>query len=227
MTTLNLPQISRPAIKLKVGDKIIATLNASLISSPEKIIKSLTSSGGVTITVLGSSRSGKTTFLINTLMPIFSDYVTLMFAPSFSSSIYDPVRTVPVVQGYDESIVTAAAYLNKIRDDKLPILFILDDVVTAKKSSTLSEMYLTLRNLNISTITLTQYYTMVKPEIRQNVNFSFYFRINSQEGRKNVVDTLLNDLFITGGTADNYDLLTQKYIIMSDNINGSYYLISK
>lgn len=201
-------------------------------SQARDIISSLFTTGGVTISILGSSRSGKTTFLLHELLPLFKDFINIMFAPSFSGKSYDWIRDSPevpiIVPSYDEEVVSSAVVLNSYREDKLPFCFIFDDVVTLRSSNKLSEMFLTLRNLNISTIVVTQYYAMLKPEMRQNVNFSFYFKINSVEGRKKVATDILPDLFADQDKpGEAYGQITEDYIIMSDNLNGLYYLIPR
>jgi|CXWL01.1.fsa_nt_gi hypothetical protein len=206
-------------------------VNASVITPKmmREVMSKLFVNGGVTMTLLGSSRSGKTTFLINELLPMFEDSVRILFTPSYSAAVYNPLKTVEdiiVMPSFDSQMINLAVSYNS-KEEKLPFVFILDDIVKARNVN-IDEMFLTLRNLKMSTIVVTQYYSMVKPEVRQNVNFSFYFRINSEEGRKKVVANLLSDMFVTQGNAHElYDVLTSSYAIMSDNISGKYYLIPR
>lgn len=226
-------KIERPSLSVVDNGQEIGTVCASIISMADmtKLMNSTRSNGGISLTLLGSSRSGKTTFM-KQLLPMYEDAVTILFAPNYTAGAYDSIRNkgsnVIVRESYDPDIIGAAEQFQKKTSISIPFCFILDDVIRVRQSAELASLFLTLRNLNISTIMVTQYYAMITPEVRTNANFSFYFRINTREGRKRVA-TMISDMIGSHSipTDELYDAITSHFIIMSDNINGKYYLLDR
>lgn len=227
------------------------SINARIItiSALEKLISDYLKNGGVTMFLFGSSRSGKTTFLTNHIIPIFSKQTTIIgFLPNHVASIYDNVKSqdmIIVLPELRSDVINDIVDFQKIqmmREDYKTLsdppkwTFVLDDVTgdIFKNNSDVSRCYTTHRNLNISCITCAQYVMMAKKESRANVNLSIYFKLNTPEARLTVVKDHLPDLFISSGKkltneekSDIYQALTEKYIIVSDNLNGEYYILSR
>jgi len=227
------------------------SINANMmnIKQFEKLISSYLVNGGVTSFLFGSSRSGKTTFLTKYMIPIFAKQTTVIgFLPNHVASIYDEVKRDDIITvlpelrtdvirdivDFQKAQMTRPDY--KLLNDPPKWTFVLDDVTgdVFKNNSEVSRCYTTHRNLKISCITCAQYVMMAKKESRANVNISIYFKLNTPEARLTVVKDHLPDLFISKNKklsneekADIYQALTEKYIIVSDNLAGEYHIIPR
>ena len=226
------------------------SVNAKLINIKgfERMVRDMLKGGGVTSFVFGSSRSGKTTFLVNHFIPLFEEYTNVIaFLPNYSAKIYKPLKDIIILPELKDDIISDVVKFqrdqmslegyNKL-EDKPKWTFVLDDVTADlfKQSPEVSRCYTTYRNVGISTITAIQYVMMAKKESRANVNISLYFKLNTPEARLSVIKDHLPDLFVTprGGEkmtnekkADAYSALTRDYIVVSDNLNGQYYILPR
>lgn len=231
------------------------SVNADIIniSNFNTMVEKMLKGGGVTSFVFGSSRSGKTTFLVNHLIPLFEKYsCVIAFLPNYVASIYEPImnkKEVAIIPELRPDIIEDVVQFQrdqmgmpeykKLKATEKPRwTFVLDDVTSDlfKQEAEVARCYTTYRNLGISTITAAQYVMMAKKESRANVNLSIYFKLNTPEARLNVIKDHLPDLFITPKghkkltneeKADAYAALTEHYIIVSDNLNGDYHILPR
>jgi len=231
------------------------SVNADIITISDfnNMVDKMLKGGGVTSFVFGSSRSGKTTFLVNHMIPLFEKYSCVVaFLPNYVAQIYEPllkqkdVAVVPelrtdiiedIVQ-FQRDQMAMPEYKALKKEEKPKWTFVLDDVTSDlfKSETEVARCYTTYRNLGISTITAAQYIMMAKKESRANVNLSIYFKLNTPEARLSVIKDHLPDLFITpkghkkltnDEKSDAYAALTERYIIISDNLNGEYHILPR
>jgi hypothetical protein len=230
------------------------TVNAQLITIAgfKKLVREMLEGGGVTSFLFGSSRSGKTTFLTEYIIPLFAEKTTVIaFLPNHVAQIYDGVKEsheciilpemrpdiIRDVVQFQRDQMSIENYKKLHKAERPKWTFVLDDVTgdIFKTSPDVSRLYTTHRNLGISSVICAQYVMMAKKESRANVNLSIYFKLNTPEARISVVRDHLPDLFISNTgkkfsveqKADAYAALTQDYIIISDNLNGQYYILSR
>jgi hypothetical protein len=231
------------------------SVNASLITLAgfKELVRSMLKGGGVTSFVFGSSRSGKTTFLVNHMIPIFEESsCVIAFLPNHPAEIYRPllvdknVAILPELRtdvicdivNFQRNQMSLPSYEDLAKSERPRWTFVLDDVTSDifKTNNEVSRCYTTYRNIGISTITAIQYVVMAKKESRANVNLSLYFKLNTPEARIAVIKDHLPNLFVTPPgskkltveeKADAYAALTEKYIIISDNLNGEYHILPR
>lgn len=229
------------------------SVNASMItvSGFEKLVREMLTGGGVTSFMFGSSRSGKTTFLINHMIPLFASETTVIaFLPNHVAEVYDRLKTndeAIILSEMREDVISDIVDFQRNQMSIQPQLpkserpkwtFVFDDVTSDffKTNVEVSRLYTTYRNLGISSIIAAQYVTMAKKESRANVNLSIYFRLNTPEARMAVIKDHLPDLFVSPDLrnkltledkANAYAALTDDYIIIADNLHGDYHILKR
>lgn len=134
--------------------------------------------------LIGSTRSGKTTFLNHYVPKIADKYdLIILFSNSSHSDAYDPIKKIKdkliVFDSFIPEIIMQLEYLQKNTDNLLQILIILDDEIDSKNQQTLIKLFCVLRNSNFSTIFSGQEYTMLSKQARNNMNYCFIFKQNS------------------------------------------------
>jgi hypothetical protein len=176
------------------------------------------------------------------ILPIFQDFVKVMFLPSYSSSIYEELKedsNAVILEEFSPSMISAVATFQRTQRETFPdtpdirFLVLTDDCTsdTLKNNPAIKKGYTVYRNLNISTICSVQYIIMMNKESRANTNFSIYLRQNTLEARKTIMGEHISDLITDSISLDSkaaaYDQITEKYAIISDNINGVFYLLPR
>ena len=144
---------------------------------------------GNSILLLGASKAGKTTCLMYLFDNLFSKkqntcktgYIPVLFSGNKHANIYkDPVmKNVEKCDKFtkeSETLIYQCQKINKENNNDFNFLFILDDIIKINKSQIVSNLILTLRNSNISSIISLQYPKLFSPGCRGNVN-NILFRI--------------------------------------------------
>ncbi len=152
-----------------------------------------TDNTGKSTLILGSSFSGKTTFLVNELNKLKQDDYTLIILFTESRNA-EPLKKlhipVKIIEGYDESIVNFLKKINNQTNNRFNFLVILDDVVDQKHSQTLSKMILLFRNSNISTVISIQYPMLINKSSRSSFHQSVVLGSRTMEWWKSTSDIL-------------------------------------
>lgn len=153
---------------------------------------------GTTIGIFGQSKiAGKTTLLKKIINIAEKDFdFILLFTVNTSASIYEDLRAkknVRVIYKFDPTIVNVFHKINGDIDikNRLNVLFVLDDEIDSKLESTLRNMILTYRNMNISTVICSQAYSIVDKKSRGNFNFVFLGAFKTDEHIKDLVHIYL------------------------------------
>ena len=143
-----------------------------------------------TAALMGSTRSGKTTFL-NYYVPKIAKKFDIIFL--FSNSLktnYEDIKKLPNIYtstAYNEDIIKEmsiiqekTSYKDGVKDDeRLQILVIIDDEIDNKNAKFVEKLFCIMRNSNFSTIFSGQTYTFMKKSARNNINYLFLFKQNS------------------------------------------------
>jgi len=137
---------------------------------------------GFSVTIVGSSKSGKT-YLLKRLL---EKYVTnkksicILCAQNVHNNIYRGYpKDVIMTDAYSSTLVKAGARINKKMNNKFPICYVLDDIITVKNDSKLEDAYLTLRNSLVSIIVLIQNIQLLKSTSRSNSNIIIFKKFNN------------------------------------------------
>ena len=116
----------------------------------------LPKNGGVSVCFLGSTRSGKTTFLKYLIDKSFSKHFKILMSNSIHNPIYKELGGVSkdIVKSpiYFPKLVKDGYDINKETKNHYDFLYILDDVVTAKFDKELLKLLAIYRNSNLSCI---------------------------------------------------------------------------
>ena len=112
----------------------------------------LPKNGGVSICFLGSTRSGKTTFLKHLIDVYFKKHFKVLMSNSIHNSIYDSMKDLVKSPLYIPKLVKEGYDINKATGNHYKFLYILDDVVSAKFDKELLKLLAIYRNSNLSAI---------------------------------------------------------------------------
>lgn len=139
-----------------------------------------TAETGSTFGLVGATKSGKTTFLIEqlNLLPVGAFDLIVYFTMSPNATPLARLRpdlNVVVVLGFQPSIVNALLQKNLKTKNLFRFCTILDDVIDVKYSSTLNAQLLYMRNSNISTISVVQDIKMISRQARGQLNHILLF----------------------------------------------------
>lgn len=152
------------------------------IELPEK------STGGISVCMIGSTRSGKTTFLKRLLHTPFSEYVTTLMTPSLHAHVYDDVaKDIVKSPEYLPELVKEMYAINRKVDNHYEFLAVLDDVVTAKFNKELLKLFTIYRNSGISAIMCIQSPILLNSAMRGNLNIVMLGYMNSDESCEKVI----------------------------------------
>lgn len=184
---------------------------------------------GSTIGVFASSKQGKTELIKYLWKRYFKkDYTTIVCSPTIHSQSYDIFRKSCVVTEYVstfKSLIQEVHYIQSQTNAKVfRFLFILDDCTTTREDAYLREMFLTLRNLNISTILSLQGCTLMNKHNRTSMNYGFFGRFLSDEGTLPIVTNFLDGVFPSKSREEKVRMYCEAtkgyYFIFRDMLDG-------
>lgn len=152
-----------------------------------KLVVPEVETGGMTIAMIGSTRSGKTTLLKHTLKKYFDDHIGVLMTPSLHAPVYSDVKGISKAPDYLPSIIHEMYAINKKTENKYPFLVVLDDVVTAKFDKTLMKSFTIYRNSGITTVMCVQNPIILNSVTRGNINAVLLGYLNSDEACEKVI----------------------------------------
>ena len=204
----------------------IITLNEAL-----KIMTQTNKNTGLTIALLGSSKSGKTTMLTSMLPVLQKDNIMSVFSNSLQSPAYADIKEMDnclFFDYFDKDLVETTYKVNHLTKNHYKFMNVLDDIVDQKNSELLSKCFTVFRNSNISTILSIQDPILIKKTNRGNINYIFLKRFNNNEMVQNIVDKFVGG-YLTGRIEEKcakYKRLTEGFnTIFIDMLNDCIYLI--
>lgn len=169
--------------------------------STRKFELSLPTNGGVSIALIGASRSGKTTMMKHLYNEYFKKCVSMMFSMNPHADIYkDFGPKLLVSDKFHPELLREAHEINKCTDNKFPFLFISDDYVDSKiKSSPEVVRCLTvMRNAATNSIWSFQGRTLMSAIGRNQINYICVFKQQTPMEWENVIKEFLSMWLPTG-----------------------------
>ena len=186
----------------------------------------LPKNGGVSVCFLGSTRSGKTTFLKHLIDGWFKKHLKVLMSNSIHNPIYKDMIDMVKSPVYAPKIVKEGYDINKGTGNHYNFLYILDDVVSAKFDKELLKLLAIYRNSNLSCIISIQSPLLLNSATRGNLNYVCLGRMNSDEQYEKTIKMYLNS-YLKGKMVDKiieYKKLTEDYHwIVIDNLTGDVY----
>lgn len=130
--------------------------------------------------IIGSSKSGKTTFLKYLLKEQFKDDIKLFMTQSPQADIYNSIRKSTVFSPeYVPDMIKECYKINKETNNHYPFCVIVDDVVGAKGDKQMTKLLCLYRNSRCSAVCVGQDFSMLNPTGRANVNNICLFYTNT------------------------------------------------
>jgi len=144
--------------------------------------------GGVTMAMIGSTRSGKTTLLKHSILKFFADHIGILMSPSLHAPVYDDIgKHLVKSPEFVPKVIEEAYKINKGTKNHYPFAVILDDIVTAKWNKTLMKSFTIYRNSGITTIMSVQNPVILNSVTRGNFNYAILGYLNSSEACERVI----------------------------------------
>lgn len=163
----------------------------------------LPSNGGISLCLIGASRSGKTTMMKYLYKKHFCKYITTMFSMNSHASIYkDLDEKVIVCPEYHSELIEEAHEINSLTSNKFNFCFIVDDYVDTKIKSdpTITRTLTLYRNAGINSMFCMQDTTLLNPVGRNNANYIFIFKQQTAKKWEAVIKEFLSMWLPTGMT---------------------------
>jgi uncharacterized protein with ATP-grasp and redox domains len=187
---------------------------------------SLSDNGGISVCFLGSTRSGKTTFLKHLLDKYFNKHFKILMSNSIHAPIYKDIKDIVKSPIYFPEIVKEGYEINRQTKNHYDFLYILDDVVSAKFDKELLKLLAIYRNSNLSAVISIQSPVLLNSATRGNLNYVMLGRMNSDEQIEKTIRMYLTS-YIPGKMAEKIrtyrDMTENHHWIVVDNINGEVY----
>jgi hypothetical protein len=184
--------------------------------------------GGCSILMVGSTRSGKSTALKHILDKYFKSHVGCLFSNSIHAHAYKDMNYPLLAKSgiVCPEIVKDAYLINRETDNYYPWLFIYDDTPTVKNDKELLKLLTIYRNSGVSGIVATQSPTLLNPTCRSNFNFVCLFKLNATEQQENVIKVWLRGYFPKSWTYETKirwfrEATEDHHFIFIDNLNGT------
>lgn len=184
--------------------------------------------GGCSVLMIGSGRSGKTTALKHILETYFKGHLGAIFSESAKAPAYSHMKypLLPLSCVFVPEIMRAAYHINMETKNHYPFMFVLDDVPLAKNDKQLLKLLTIYRNSNISGIICVQSPTLLNPTCRSNFTFVMLFKCNTTEQIEAVIKAYLRGVFPQGWNYDQkiawYRQQTEDHhFLFLDNLTGT------
>lgn len=184
--------------------------------------------GGCSVLMIGSGRSGKTTLLKHIMDTYFKKHVGAIFSESAKAPAYQHMKydLMPLACTYIPELVKASYHINREIKNYYDFLYVLDDCPLAKNDKQLLKLLTIYRNSNISGIVCVQTPTLLNPTVRSNFTFVCLMKCNTAEQREAVVKGFLRGIFPQGWTYDMkirwYEKQTEDHsFLFINNLDGT------
>ena len=184
--------------------------------------------GGCSVLMLGSGRSGKTTALKWIIDHYFQKHVGVIYSQSAKAAAYKDMiyPLLPLSSCFIPELMNDAYHINKETKNAYPFLFVLDDCPLVKNDKELLKLLTIYRNSGVSGVVCVQSPTLLNPTCRSNFTFCMLFGMNSTEQIESTIKGWLRGYFPKGW---NYEEKIEWYkkatadhhFIFIDNWNGT------
>lgn len=164
---------------------------------------------GNTCVIIGSSKMGKSTLLMN-LYNTYADKkkISTLFAVNDHIKIYKDKYLLKFPMDLENSSAGMAKYIklqkriNKASKNKYEFYNFIDDLIDIRFNKIINNSILTLRNSKISTFMCLQYGGLLSKMGRANMNNVILFGLNTDEAIEFVVKVFLKSIFKKMGIVD-------------------------
>jgi hypothetical protein len=218
----------KPKKKSKVKKETMIAARPDIKDAPFKLI--LPEVGGVTVCLLGASRSGKTTLMKHIINEYFEKQIILFTSLNDHADIYKsgiPKRTI-ISNEFHPEVIKDCYTLNHLTNNKFKTLHVFDDAIghTMKMNPQITKLFTIYRNCAMSTIYSAQSPTLVSPVGRSNANYVCLFHLNaSKEIEGTVKDFLVSHLPTTMRMSEKIQWFNEAtadhFFLVIDNINNT------
>jgi hypothetical protein len=142
--------------------------------------------GGMSILMIGSTRSGKTTILRHLVEKWFDKHIGVLMSPNIHAPVYEGFKMSECAD-YKPEVIQEMYKINKETKNHYPFLVVLDDVVVHKFNKELLKLFTVHRNAGLSAIQCIQSPILLNSATRGNVNIVMLGYCNSDEScEKNI-----------------------------------------
>jgi len=195
---------------------------------PFKLILPPVETGGCSILMVGSTRSGKSTALEHILDTYFKKHIGVLFSQSVKANAYKNMNYPLIVKSgqYIPELIHDMYSINKEINNHYPFLSIIDDCPLVRSDKELLKLTTIYRNSGLSSITCCQNLGMLNPTCRSNINFVMLFKLNNTEAIEKTIKVFLRGYLPNSW---NYDkkiewykkTLEDYHFLLIDNLNGT------
>lgn len=187
----------------------------------------LPENGGVSVALVGSTRSGKTTFLKYLLDKHFAKHLKVLMSNSIHAPIYKDMKDMVKSPLYIPKLVKEGYMINKDTKNHYDFLYILDDIVTGKFDKELLKLLAIYRNSNMSAIISIQSPILLNSATRGNLNYVLLGRMNSEEQIEKTIKMYLTSYLEGRNMTEkikSYKAMTEDHHwIVVNNLTGDVY----
>lgn len=142
--------------------------------------------GGMSVVMIGSTRSGKTTILKHLVNKYFEKHIGVLMSPNIHAPVYEGFK-MPESAEYLPCVIEEMYKINKDTKNHYPFLVVLDDIVTRKFDKALLKLFTVHRNAGISAIQCIQSPILLNSAMRGNLNVILLGFMNSDESCEKVI----------------------------------------
>ena len=177
--------------------------------------------------VIGSSKSGKTTFLKYLLARHFKDDIKVLLTQSPQADIYTSLKKdCAFAPAYIPDIIRTCYMINKNTKNHYPFTIIVDDVVGVKQDKQMTRLLCLYRNSRCSAVVCGQDLTLLSPTGRANVNNVCLFWQNTPNRIEDNIKSFLRGYFPRNLTLEEKIVLYQRLtadhcFLWIDNLNNT------
>lgn len=201
---------------------------AKIVDAPFQLRLPDVATGGASILMIGSTRSGKTTALKYILRNYFKHHIGVCFSESAKSPAYQDMKNknLPLSSAWIPELIKDMYKINKDLQNHYDFMVILDDMPTVKFDKELLKLTTIYRNSNLSSICCIQSPSLLTPTARSNFNFVFLFKSNTTAQTEANIKAYLRGVFPDGANYDQKiramtEMLQDHHFIFIDNLNGT------
>ena len=201
--------------------------NFTIPEAPFKLELPPTETGGCSILMIGSTRSGKSTALKHIMDNYFKKHVGVLFSQSIKANAYKDMNYPLIAKGcaFVPEIIHDMYVINKETKNHYPFLVIIDDHPLVRADKELLKLTTIYRNSGLSSIVCCQNLGMLNPTARSNINFVCLFYLNNTEAIEKTIKTFLRGYFPQGYNYDQKiaaykELTADHHFLFIDNLNG-------
>ena len=181
---------------------------------------------GMSIILLGSTRSGKSTMINYLFDKYFKKHISVLMSNSLQSDAYKPLLKKMVTSDlYHPEVLKDLYHINHSTNNHYQFFVCIDDCTHVRHDKQYQRLMTIYRNSRISCIVAAQSLTMMDRTARGNINFVFMGRLNSDTAIEQVIKEYLLSYFprninMVEKMAMYRQLTEDHHFLVLDNING-------